>query len=113
MEVSVRKKHVHPGSDRFTFAIGGHGFFDVSGAPLRDVQRHPIRHTAVRDLDAMMFPRGAVHTFSTAEHPLTLLSYHRPFIELSDPAQYVLTEPPLTPEDFLPGVQSSVSFDRA
>ena len=58
-----------------------------------------------------MFRRGAVHTFSTAEHALTLLSYHRPFIELDDPAQYILVQPPLSPADFLRDVHSRVSFD--
>ena len=105
--------HVHPASDRFILAIRGRGFFHVSAAPPHEAHRHPIRHAAVRDRDALMFRRGAVHTFSTAEHPLTLLSYHRPFIELEDPAQYVLTEPPLVPAAFLRDVQSRVSFDAA
>jgi hypothetical protein len=103
--------HIHPAPDRFIFAIGGRGFFHVSPAPFHDVHRYAICHTAVRDRDALMFRRGAVHTFSTAEHPLTLLSYHRPFVELDDPSQFVLTKPPLAPTDFLCGIQSRVSFD--
>ena len=108
-----RPLHVHPDSDRFIFAIGGRGFFHVSAAPRDAVGGHPLRHAAVRDRDALMFRRGTVHTFSTAEHALTLLSYHRPFIELEDPAQYVLTEPPLAPAIFLRDMQSRVSFDGA
>jgi hypothetical protein len=103
--------HVHPDSDRFIFAIGGRGFFHVSSADRCYVSQTSLRHTAVRDRDALMFRRGAVHTFSTAEHLLTLLSYHRPFIELDEPSQYVLTEPPISPADFLRHVQPRVSFD--
>ena len=105
--------HVHPGSDRFIFAVAGRGPFHVSEVAPDAVHGHPMRHAAVRDRDALMFRRGTVHTFSTAEHALTLLSYHRPFIKLEDPAQYVLTEPPLAPAAFLEAVQSRVSFDGA
>jgi len=60
-----------------------------------------------------MFRRGVVHTFSTAEHSLTLLSYHQPFIELDDPEQYMLTDPPMMPGSFLAGIKPSVVFDAA
>jgi hypothetical protein len=103
--------HVHPASDRFIFAIEGRGFFHVSAAPPNEFHDRAIRHAAVRDRDALMFRRGTVHTFSTAEHALTLLSYHQPFIELDDPGQYVLTQPPLSPATFLCDVRSHVSFD--
>jgi len=49
--------HIHPGSDRFIFAIEGRGFFHVSAAPLHEVHGRPIRHSAVRDRDALMFRR--------------------------------------------------------
>ena len=105
--------HLHADSDRFIFAIGGRGFFHVSPDPLgvRGIRR--IRHVPVKDRDALMFRRGTVHTFSTAEHPLLLLSYHQPFVPLEEENQYTPANPPEFPRDFLNGCDSRVSFDPA
>ena len=106
--------HVHPSSDRFIFAIGGRGFFHLAPDPLNAIAPSRVNHMAVRDRDALMFRRGAVHTFSTAaEHELLLLSYHQPFIELDDPDQYAVSADPVTPRQFLPEVTSTISFDPA
>jgi len=105
--------HIHPQSDRFIYVIGGRGFFHVSAAPLNAVGPHTIRHVPARDRDAFMFRRGVVHTFSTAEHELLLLSYHRPFIPLEDDSQYHVGNNPLTPEAFLAGYRAMISFDAA
>jgi hypothetical protein len=101
--------HVHPRSDRFIYAIGGRGFFHAA----KD-SRHltaGIRHTAVRDRDVLMFRRGVAHTFSTADHTLTLLSYHRPFIPLDHDDQYTPNDPLMLPRDFLNGAEPKISFD--
>jgi hypothetical protein len=105
--------HIHPSSDRFIFAIGGRGFFHISADPLAAIDPTRVHHMPVRDRDALMFAQGAVHTFSTAEHELLLLSYHRPFIGLDDPDQYSVSDPPVTPHQFLPGYASKISFDAA
>lgn len=67
----------------------------------------------MRDRDALMFRRGLVHTFSTAEDPLVLLSYHRPFVPLDEPGQYTPADPPLAPREILADCRSQVSFDAA
>jgi hypothetical protein len=105
--------HVHPSSDRFIFAIGGRGFFHLAPDPLDAIDPSRVNHMPVRDRDALMFHRGAVHTFSTAGHELLLLSYHQPFVSLDDPAQYAVSADPVTPAQFLPGCTSSISFDAA
>lgn len=103
--------HVHDDSDRFIYVIGGRGFFHVTGEPLEADHQSQIRHVPARDRDALMFRRGTVHTFSTAEHPLYLLSYHRPFIPIVSPNQYRVSRPALRPAEFLDGVRGCVSFD--
>jgi len=105
--------HIHPESDRFIFVIGGRGFFHIANKSLENCAPSNVRHVPARDRDAFMFRRGVVHTFSTAEHPLVLLSYHRPFIALDDDSQYAVGSTPLTPAEFLKGYRSSVSFDAA
>jgi mannose-6-phosphate isomerase-like protein (cupin superfamily) len=105
--------HIHQDSDRFIYAIGGRGFFHVSHDPLETGRSRRIRHVPVRDRDALMFRRGTVHTFSTGEHPLTLLSYHHPYVPLEDERQFKVSEQPEKPSEFLRGQRSSVSFDPA
>jgi hypothetical protein len=58
-----------------------------------------------------MFRRGTVHTFSTAEESLTLLSYHHPYIPLDDERQYRVSRPQENPAEFLFSQRPSVSFD--
>lgn len=105
--------HTHDDSDRFICVMGGRGFFHVSPDPLEAGAGRRLRHTAVRDRDALMFRRGTVHTFSTAEHPLTLLSYHRPYIPLADERQYTLPSNVERPLDFLKNHVPSIGFGSA
>lgn len=105
--------HIHEGSDRFIYVIGGRGFFHVSHEPLEAEWSRRLHHVPVRDRDALMFRRGTVHTFSTGEHPLTLLSYHHPYVPLEDENQYRVSERPEKPSEFLRSLRSSVSFDPA
>jgi hypothetical protein len=103
--------HIHPSSDRFIFAVGGRGFFHLTADPLDSIEPTRVNHMPVRDRDALMFRRGVVHTFSTAEHELLLLSYHQPYVDLDDPGQYTVSNPPMTPRQFLAGNTSKISFD--
>jgi mannose-6-phosphate isomerase-like protein (cupin superfamily) len=105
--------HTHPDSDRFIFVVGGRGFFHTTGEAMDAIQTESLVHVPARDRDVLMFRRGTVHTFSTAAEPLELLSYHRPFVALDDPAQYEVSAPPLTPNVFLRGLRATVSFDAA
>jgi len=103
--------HVHDDSDRFIVAIGGSGFFHVSPDPLEMGSSRKLRHVPVRENDALMFRRGTMHTFSTESEPLTLLSYHHPYVPLEDERQYRVSSPPEKPADFLRRQRACVSFD--
>lgn len=105
--------HIHPRSDRFIYVVGGRGYFHVAtnDSDLRDADS--IHHVPARDRDVFMFPRGTVHTFSTDEHPLTLISYHRPFIRLDALDQYEIGHTSRLPRQFLSSVIGQVSFDAA
>lgn len=103
--------HVHDDSERFIYVIGGRGFFHVSELPMEAADDSSLRHVPARDRDVIMFRRGTAHTFSTAEHELHLLSYHRPFIPIVSPNQYRTAIPPRCPREFLAAARGRVSFD--
>lgn len=103
--------HVHDDSERFIYVIGGRGFFHVSDKLLEAADDSSLRHVPARDRDVIMFRRGTAHTFSTAEHELHLLSYHRPFIPIVSPNQYRAAQPPRCPREFLSAARGKVSFD--
>jgi hypothetical protein len=104
--------HTHEDSDRFICVINGRGFFHASPDPIESGPSRQLRHTAVRDRDTVMFRRGTVHTFSTAEHPLTILSYHRPYVSLADERQYTLTSAIEKPLDFLKSHHPSIAVGQ-
>lgn len=81
--------HVHD-SDRFIIVHSGRGFFHVSGQPVDAFDGTEVRSIPARERDVFVFTRGTVHTFSTAEQPMTLLSCQLPFVPFSDPCQYRL-----------------------
>lgn len=103
--------HTHELSERFICVLEGRGLYHVAPDPLKSVAIERVRHVPVRSRDVLMFTRGVVHTFSTDTEPLTLLSYHRPYIPLEDQGQYRVSDKPLLPRDFLAGVRGRVSFD--
>ncbi|MCA9296792.1 MAG: cupin domain-containing protein [Phycisphaerales bacterium] len=80
--------HSHEHSDRFIYVLGGRGFFCVSEAAGEGGRDQTVRRVPIRSRDVVMFKRGVVHTFETANEPLRLLSYHAPFVPLNDPKQY-------------------------
>lgn len=82
--------HVHIGSSRLLIVVGGRGFFHVSDRTVETFDGSDVRTIAARRNDVFLFTPGVVHTFSTAEEPMTLLSCHLPYIPLDDPGQYTL-----------------------
>ncbi len=67
--------HRHPASDRQIVILEGTGQFHY-GFPLTSLD--------VSEGIYLEFPRGTVHTFTTTEKDMIVLSIHRPFIALGD-----------------------------
>jgi len=84
--------HTHIGSSRFIVVVGGRGFFHISDQTAEAFDGSDVRTIAARRNDVFLFTPGVVHTFSTADEPMTLLSCHLPYIPLKDPGQYALPE---------------------
>lgn len=82
--------HVHTDSDRVIFVLSGRGFFHVSGQPADAFNGESVTTIAARERDVFVFSRGVVHTFSTFEHPMTLISCQLPHIPFDCPRQYRL-----------------------
>jgi len=82
--------HTHEHSDRCIFVLEGRGFFHVSDEPVDAFTGSNVRTIAARERDVFVFRRGVVHTFSTFDSPMVLLSCHLPYIPLDDPRQYTL-----------------------
>lgn len=82
--------HVHTSSDRFIIVLEGRGFFHVSNQGLDAFDGGSAQTIAARERDVFLFTRDVVHTFSTAEHSMTLLSAQLPFIPFDDATQYAL-----------------------
>lgn len=82
--------HVHDHSDRFIVVLEGRGFFHWSDRPCEAFDGSGVRTIAARDRDVFVFRRGLVHTFSTAEHAMTLLSVQCPFVPFDAAEQYRL-----------------------
>lgn len=84
--------HSHEYSDRCIIVLKGRGFYHISDEPVDGFTGQNVRTIAARERDVFVFRRGVVHTFSTFDHPMLLLSCHLPFIPLDDRRQYVLPE---------------------
>lgn len=82
--------HVHEDSDRLIYVLAGRGYFYACPESLPEFTGDNIRCVPIRSRDVLLFPRGTIHTFSTAASALLLLSYHAPHIPLADPRQYTL-----------------------
>jgi mannose-6-phosphate isomerase-like protein (cupin superfamily) len=82
--------HVHDHSDRFIIVHEGRGFFHVSNQPFDDFDGSDVRSIPARERDVFLFTRGVVHTFSTLDQPMTLLSVQLPYMAFDDPRQYRL-----------------------
>lgn len=84
--------HVHDHSDRFIIVLEGRGFFHLSGQSPAHFNGRGVRSIPARERDVFVFTRGLLHTFSTAEHAMTLLSVQMPYLSFDDPDQYRLPE---------------------
>lgn len=82
--------HVHDHSDRFIIVHEGRGFFHVSDQNAETFDGSDVRSIPARERDVFLFTRGVVHTFSTLDQPMTLLSVQLPYLDFDDPRQYRL-----------------------
>ena len=96
--------HTHEHSDRCIIVLEGRGFFHVTDESVDHFTGRSVRTIAARERDVFVFTRGVVHTFSTAEHPMVLLSCHLPFIDPADPRQFTLARARWTAADALRNV---------
>jgi len=94
--------HQHALSDRLIVVLEGRGFFHVTGEAPGEFDRQDVRTTAVRERDVIAFRSGVLHTFSTAQHGMTLLSFHRPYVPLEDEGQYAIPPRRWTAREHLP-----------
>lgn len=82
--------HVHEHSDRCIIVHEGRGFFHVSDETADRFSGASVRTIPARERDVFLFSRGVVHTFSTLDQPMTLLSCQLPFLPFDHPDQYRL-----------------------
>ena len=82
--------HSHDHSDRVIFVAGGRGVFRYA---TKGSSSPSMRSIEVAAGHLLVFTRGTVHTFKTEDSELHLLSYHTPYIALSDPRQYRVWDP--------------------
>jgi quercetin dioxygenase-like cupin family protein len=67
--------HQHNYSDRQIVVLDGSGKFHYGN----DQKEVPVKSGIY-----LQFPRGTIHTFTTEDEDMTVLSIHRPFISLED-----------------------------
>ena len=82
--------HVHDFSDRCIIVHSGRGYFHVTDESEDAFTGTRVRTIPARERDVFLFTRGVVHTFSTADHAMTLLSCQLPYLAFDDPKQYRL-----------------------
>lgn len=82
--------HTHDHADRFIIVLEGRGFFHWSSQSAAAFDGSAIETIAARSRDVFVFRRGLLHTFSTQQHGMTLLSVQLPLIAFDDPDQYGL-----------------------
>lgn len=82
--------HVHEQSDRVIVVLKGEGLFHFTTQAFADFDGSDVKNVTVEPGMVLVFTRGLLHTFSSPNDPLYLLSYHSPFVALDDPMQYAL-----------------------
>lgn len=103
--------HVHEHSDRCIFVLEGRGYFHASPDRLATFSGKRVHTIAARERDMFVFTRGVVHTFSTLDHPMTLLSCQLPFLPFQDPRQYTLPRSIWTARDQLCRAGNVINLD--
>jgi quercetin dioxygenase-like cupin family protein len=105
--------HVHDHSDRFIIVLKGRGFFHVTDEPADKFTGTRVRTVPARERDVFLFSRGVVHTFSTDEEPMVLLSCQLPFLPFNDPRQYRLPAVRWTAKDHRTDAKPGIACDPA
>lgn len=82
--------HAHEHSDRLIVVLNGSGWYEWLDRDGDGESSERPDRIQVNAGDMLRFDRGVVHTFSTPEDSMLLLSHHRPFIPLDDPRQYTV-----------------------
>lgn len=103
--------HAHEHSDRFIIVLEGRGYFHVTDEPLNAFTSTAVRTVPARERDVFAFTRGVVHTFSTMDHGMTLLSCQLPFLPFDDPRQYTLPDVRWTAMEHPTDADARVAFD--
>lgn len=89
--------HVHEHSDRVIVVLRGSGWFHYSQQSPASFDGTGISSINVEPGMVLVFTRGLLHTFSSPDEPLYLLSYHAPFIALDDARQFTIPPVRWTP----------------
>ena len=105
--------HVHDHSDRFIIVVKGRGFFHVTDEPADRFTGKRVRSIPARERDVFLFSRGTVHTFSTDQEPMVLLSCQLPFLPFDDPRQYRLPKVRWTAKDHARDEGAGIACDPA
>lgn len=82
--------HVHDHSARFIIVLDGRGYFHVSDQSPEKFDGTGVRTIPARERDVFAFTPGLLHTFSTAQFSMTLLSVQMPYLAFDDPDQFRL-----------------------
>lgn len=82
--------HSHPASDRFIIVLEGEGTFHASFELPHSFSGDKVFNIPVTCGSILSFTRNFMHTFSSKEQSLKLLSYHSHFFEFDDLMQYFL-----------------------
>lgn len=105
--------HVHDHSDRFIIVLKGRGFFHVTDESTEQFTGTKVRSVPARERDVFLFTRGTVHTFSTDEDPMVLLSCQLPFLAFDDPMQYRLPAVRWTAKEHRVDANAGIACDPA
>jgi quercetin dioxygenase-like cupin family protein len=89
--------HTHEHSDRVIVVLNGRGFFHWSTETLENFTGGGVQTVAARERDVFVFTRGLLHTFSTADSPMELVSCQLPFLPFGDKRQYTVPSPLWSP----------------
>jgi mannose-6-phosphate isomerase-like protein (cupin superfamily) len=89
--------HTHELSDRVIVVLNGRGFFHWSTETLENFSGGVVQTVAARERDVFVFRQGLLHTFSTADSPMELVSCQLPFLPFDDERQYSLPSMLWTP----------------
>ena len=103
--------HIHEHAERFIIVLEGRGFFHWSDQDAESFDGSQVHTIAARSRDVFVFRRGLVHTFSTSDHAMTLISVQCPYIPFNDPKQYRIPDHHWTQGEHAKGVPACVVCD--